>query len=178
MWSSGERGKVTSSYKHPRSTGNPGQTLHGRCCTGQTEGRDATKWLGIHQAKSMMQISHEQIVSGERVPLQGRHGILFVCPFKRFGSQHMLLTFITYSNARNMIFNKISKIRLTTEIIWTSSLQTTDPKSPGNTGLAFLCGSHNWHVDAGELRVCPKDDREAAVHGVAKSQTWLSDQTT
>ena len=79
----------------------------------------------------MMQINHEQIVSRERVPLQGRHGILFVCPFKRFGSQYMLLAFITYSNGRNMIFNKISKIRLTTETMRISSLRTTDPKSPG-----------------------------------------------
>lgn len=88
-------GALTPGDEHPRGAGDPGQALHTGCRAGQAEGGYAAERLRVHQPDPVMQIGHQEVIRGQRVPLQGRDWVLFVCPFQRVGPQNMSLTFIT-----------------------------------------------------------------------------------
>lgn len=88
-------GTLTSGDEHPRGAGHPGQALHTGGRTGQAEGGYAIERLRVHQPEPVMQIGHQEVIRGQRVPLQGCHWVLFIRSFQRVGPQNMSLIFIT-----------------------------------------------------------------------------------
>lgn len=98
----------TSSYKHAWSTGNPGQALHRHCSTGKIKRCDAVKGFRVQKTNSKMQISHQKIICGQWVPLQGCNRVLLICSFKRVRSQNMFLIFATYFIQREL-FHRTSQ---------------------------------------------------------------------
>lgn len=88
-------GALTSGDEHARGAGDPGHALHAGGCAGQAEAGDAVERFRVHQPDPVMQISHQEVIRGQRVPLQGRDWVLFICPFQRVWPQNMSLTFIT-----------------------------------------------------------------------------------
>lgn len=81
----------TSSDEHAGGAGHPGQTLHRGSRAGEAEGGDAGQGLGVHQTDAVVQVGHQQVVCGERVPLQGRDGILLVRALEGLWPQDVLL---------------------------------------------------------------------------------------
>lgn len=116
-----------------------------------------------------MQISHKEIIGRQWVPFHSCHWVLFVCPFKRFRSQNMFLTFITYWNIKKKILNKMLKRKSTTEIILISSLTALVSQSTGNRDLAFACRGPNRHGSAGnEIRKVRTNCPARATSGALK----------
>ena len=74
----------------------------------------------------MVQVCHQEIVSGQWVPLQGCHWVLFICSLKTLRSQNVLLMFTTYSINRKL-FQSASKI-IVSLMLSTVCLQSETPE--------------------------------------------------